>query len=339
MEILWFIILGVLFGMFLLFEGYEWGARTVYFLYAGTGEERRQVLDSVRSIWAANEVWLLAYLGLMYVVFPDFFAWNKTHFEGIFYTYVVLYVLSVAVNNLIPVFFDRPVRKVLDIVFFAAQLGMIFLTGIYIAVVIRGWNGDHTALWSKNFSPFTEQSGYLDWFTLLFSFFFFIIILLQGLGWVVHKVRAAFGRKLKFKIQKWAIYGAATSIVLIASLYFILSRPFQYYLSYPVWFLLPVMMISSFAALMAIRTYAKDNKGFMLATNLFIYFWLGVMVLQYPYLVHATNHSAGIDVFHTTFRSLQQYHLQWWVIATGVTLLIYSILIHKYSKGRSLHKD
>ena len=183
MEILWFILLGVLLGMFLLFEGYEWGARSVYYLYAENNEERRQAMNSVRSIWAANEVWLLAYIGLMYVVFPDFFVWNKIHFEGIFFLYVVLYVLSIALNNLIPVFFDRPVRKFLDIAFFTAQLGMIFLTGLYIAVMIRGWNGDRVSLWSNGFSPFTEQSGYLDWFTLLFSFFFFILILLQGLGW------------------------------------------------------------------------------------------------------------------------------------------------------------
>ncbi len=339
MEVLWYVILWLLLGFYLLFEAYEWGARTVYFLYTSNDDERRQVLDSTRSVWSANEVWFLAYIGLMYLVFPAFFAWNKTHFEGLFYLFVVLYVLSVAVNNLLRIFQGGTLRKFLDLLFVIAQLGMTVLMGLYVAVLLRGWNGVSLRLWSQKFSPFTGNSGYLDWFTLLFVFLFFILILLQGLGWTVHKVRPALGRKLKFKIQKWAIYGSLVFLATIAALYFMQAGRFKYYLAYPVWFLLPVLMLSAFGGLMAVRSYASNNKGFFLATNLFIYFWLGLMVLQYPYLLHSTRNNTGIDIFHTTFHSLEHYHLQWWVLAVAIILLVYSVLVHKFSKGKSMRKQ
>ncbi len=338
MEVLWYIILWLILGLYLLFEGYEWGARIVYFLYTSNDDERRQVLESTRSVWSANEIWLLAYIGLMYLVFPGFFAWNRQYFEGIFYLFVVLYVLSVAVNNLLRIFDDRPARKLLNLLFFAAQAGMTVLMGLYVAVLLRGWNGASIGLWSRSFSPFSGDSGYLDWFTLLFVFLFFILILLQGLGWTVHKVRPALGRKLKFKIQKWAVYGSLIFLGVIAALYFMQAGRFKYFFAYPVWFLLPVLMLSAFGGLMAVRSYASDNKGFLLATNLFIYFWLGLMVLQYPYLVHSTEKNQGISIFHTVFHSLEHYHLQWWVIAVTLILLIYSVLVHKFSKGKSLRE-
>lgn len=336
MEILWYILLWLMLGIYLLFEGYEWGARTVYVLYASNDNERNQVAESIRSIWSANEIWLLAYIGLMFLVFPDFFAWNKKFFEGLFYVFVVFYVLSVALNNLLHIFNDRPIKKFLIWFFGIAQMGMIFLMGLYVSVLLRGWNGSTPRLWSRSFSPFSDQSGFLDWFTLLFMFFFFTLILLQGLGWTVHKVKPAFGRKLKFKIQRWAIYGSIAFLTVIVVLYFMQGGRFKYYFAYPVWFLLPVLMLSAFGGLMAIRSYASDNKGFFLATNLFIYFWLGLMVLQYPYLLHSSKLNHGIEIFHTRFHTLDQYHLQWWVIAVAVILLIYSILIHKFYKGKSL---
>ena len=338
MPVFWFIILAVLLGIFFMFEGYEWGTRIVYGLYTSNDDERKQVFKSVQSVWAANEIWLLAFLGVSYWVFPEFFRWLQHFFAPLFYVIIFLYVLTVVLNNLIRIFWDKPFRRFLDTLLLVAQAGIVLLFGLMLAIFLRGWDGDAPRLWSRNFSPFSGQSGYLDWFTLLFTLFFFIVILLEGLGWTVHKVTPALARKLKFVIQRLAIYGLILYLILMISLYFLHKDLLHYYIIYPAWFILPLLTLSAFAGLMAIRTYAKNNKGYFLATNLFIYFWLGLMVLKYPYLIRSVSGSGGINIFQTEFHDLTAYNGHWWVIAVAVLLLIYSILIHKYYKGRSLRE-
>jgi len=339
MPLFWFVVLGVLLGIFFLFEGYEWGARIVYGLFTSNDDERRQVLKSVQSVWSANEIWFLAFLGLTYWVFPEFFQWLWHYFSGILYLILFLYVLSIVLNNLIRVFWDRPFRRILDALFVLVQIAIVVLFGLIIAVFLRGWQGDSLRLWSKHFSPFSDTSGYLDWFTVLFILFFFIIILLEGLGWTVHKVRPAFARKLKFQIRNLAVVGLIVFLVFTVFLYLLNKDSFHYFFVYPVWIIVPILIISAFGGLMAIRTYAKNNKGYFLATNLFIYFWLGIMILKYPYLVRQRGGGGGINIYQTEFHDLRAYHGHWWVIAITLILLIYSVLIHKYYKGKSLREE
>jgi len=339
MPVFWFIVAGVLLGMFLLFEGYEWGTRIVYGFYASNDNERRQVFKSVQSVWSANEIWFLAFLGVVYWVFPAFFEWLREFLAPLFYIVIFLYVLVVVLNNLIRVFWDRPFRRWLDILLLVAQSGMVLLFGLMIAIWLRGWDGDKPRLWSEGFSPFGGMSGYLDWFTVLFTLFFFIVIVLEGLGWTVHKVSPALARKLKFAIQRLAIYGLILYLLLVISLFWLHKDLLHYYFVYPAWIILPILTVSAFAGLMAIRTYAKNNKGYFLATNLFIYFWLGLMVLKYPYLIRSVSGKGGINIFQTEFHDLAAYNGHWWVVAVALLLLVYSVLIHKYYKGKSLRES
>ena len=336
METLWYIILWTLFGVYILLEGYEFGAGMVYLFWARTDEEKKKVLKSIRSIWDANEIWLVAFIGLAYFVFPEFFRRIYEAFGSWFYTLVFLYILQLVLQNLILLFFDRPFRKILDILYGLANVLIVFILGIFVANILRGNISGDMPFFSHKFSPFVEKTGYLDWFTLLFSSFFFVVILLHGLGWLIHKNRDAFGRKLKFKVKRLAWLSIPLLIGLVVAVYYIQKDSFRQFLLYPALFIFPVLMISSLFGLTMIRTYQKENKGFLLATNLFIYFWTGFIILLYPYLVYFHKHDKGISVFETEFHSLEEYYLQWWVIGIAVVLIIYSILIFKYSKGKAL---
>jgi cytochrome d ubiquinol oxidase subunit II len=336
METFWYILLWILFGLYILFEGYEFGAGIVYLLYARTDEEKRKTLKSIRSVWDANEIWLLAFLGLAYLVFPAFFLRLKESFEEIFYLFVFIYVLQLILQNLIPVFFDRPFRKWLDLLYGISNVTLTVLLGLFVANILRGGIRTGMPLISGSFSPFVQNTGFFDWFTTLFTFFFFILILLHGLGWIIHRTRDAYARKLKFKVKKWAVIEILLTIVLVIAVYFIQKESFRQFMLYPALFVFPVLMISSLSGLVMIRTYAKDNKAFFLGTNFFIYFWTGFIILLYPYLVFFNKYDKGISIFDTEFHGLNEYYLQWWTIGIAGALIIYSIVIHKFYKGHAL---
>ncbi len=338
METVWFIILGVLLGIYILLDGYEWGGGMVYWLFAGDDKEKMQVLKSIRSIWDANEVWLIAFAALTYFIFPGFFETFYSNLKGIIFVFIFVFVLNILLQNLVYVLFNQPFRKYLDILYGLSNVFIVGILGFLIAMFIRGGITDNMGFWSEKFSPLSSRPGYIDWFTVLFTVFFYILILLQGLGWIVHKASGAFGRKLKFIIKRLAWAGTGIFLLLVAGMYFLHANMYRNFYVYPILFIIPIFILSSLSGLILIRSYQKDNKGFFLATNLFIYFWLGLMIISYPYLLHPTAHHPGISIFETDFHPLKEYHLQWWVIGIALSLLIYSILIHKYYKGKDLLK-
>ncbi|NPA43020.1 MAG: cytochrome d ubiquinol oxidase subunit II [Chlorobi bacterium] len=336
METLWYIILWALLGIYILLEGYEFGAGMVYLLFARTDSEKRKVIQSIRSIWDANEIWLVAFLALAYLVFPDFFHRIYEAFGKWFYVFVVAYFVQLVTQNLILIFFDRPFRKILDWVYGLANFVIVFIIGVFISNILRGNIGADMQMFSQNFSPFSPRTGYIDWFVLLFVLMLGLIILMHGLGWLIHKNRDAFGRKLKFAVMRLAIVSIPVVILLVVAIYFIQKDSFRQFLLYPALFIFPILMISSLIGLLMIRTYSNDNKGFLLATNLFIYFWTGFMILLYPYLIYFHRHAKGVSIFETEFHSLKEYYLQWWVIGIALLLIGYSILVFKYHKGKAL---
>jgi len=333
---LWYVILFGLLGLYLIFDAYELGAGMAYGLFADKDDEKAKILKSIRSVWDANEIWLLSFFALAYLIFPEFFRTVLKTLKDFIFLFVFLYILLAVSQNLLRIFFDKPYRKILEWLYVSSSFLLTGILGLFLAQLIRGFNPASVPVLAPYLSPFAGNPAYIDWFSISFTLLFMVIILLNGLGWIVHRVSGAFGRKLKFKIQKLAVTGIVLVLAVFILYFFINKSSFEYFIAYPAWIIFPVLMIGSFAGLVMVRTYQKDNKGLLLATNLLIYFWIALMILQYPYLIHSTPSFSGINIYHTEFHALEDYHIQWWTIAVTILLLIYSVLVHKFSKGHAL---
>ena len=67
---LWYGIVVVLLGMYVILDGFDLGAGILSPFVARTDTERRQVLAAIGPFWDGNEVWLLAAGGALFVAFP-----------------------------------------------------------------------------------------------------------------------------------------------------------------------------------------------------------------------------------------------------------------------------
>ena len=71
---LWFGIVSVMLTMFVVMDGYDLGAGALHLLVARNDDERRRVLAAIGPYWDANEVWLIATGGALFVAFPKVLA-------------------------------------------------------------------------------------------------------------------------------------------------------------------------------------------------------------------------------------------------------------------------
>ena len=89
LQILWFILIAVLWIGFYFLEGFDFGVGMLLPLLGKKDEERRAVINSIGSVWDGNEVWLLTAGGATFAAFP---MWYATMFSGF---YIPLFLLLV----------------------------------------------------------------------------------------------------------------------------------------------------------------------------------------------------------------------------------------------------
>ena len=89
LQILWFILIAVLWIGFFFLEGFDFGVGMLLPFLGKKDEERRAIINSIGSVWDGNEVWLLTAGGATFAAFPH---WYATMFSGF---YLALFLLLI----------------------------------------------------------------------------------------------------------------------------------------------------------------------------------------------------------------------------------------------------
>jgi len=338
MAAIWYSILAMLIGTYILLDGYDVGAGMSYLLFADTEDEKQKVSDSISSMWDANEVWLITFIGLAMAIFPKYAQILFDNFGGYILLFLLFLLLKTLSFNLMWVFKDRvKIKKYLGYLFGFLNLMLVIFISLIFANILRGlFLGDHAPrlqFVSQHFSPFSKQVGFFDWFTLLATSMIFIGILIHGLGWIVLKNKGAFNRKLKKIIQRLALIEVILIILFLAAWYFLHPGVFHNYWTYPFLFFFPIVAFISLIGLIGIRTYPGENKAFLLSTNLIIFSWFSIMFAIYPNFIMSLG-TSKLTAFNAGFDDPNRFFIEWWLLVIGALLLAYSIIVHKYMKGQ-----
>lgn len=88
LQILWFILIGVLFSGFFFLDGFDYGVGMAVKTLGHNEKERSQIIQTIGPVWDGNEVWLITAGGAMFASFP---FWYASLFSG--YYLILLIVL------------------------------------------------------------------------------------------------------------------------------------------------------------------------------------------------------------------------------------------------------
>ncbi|MFT0762416.1 cytochrome d ubiquinol oxidase subunit II [Scrofimicrobium sp. R131] len=92
LSILWFILIAVLWTVYLVLEGFDFGVGMLLPIAAKNDRERTQLVRSIGPHWDGNEVWLLTAGGATFAAFP---AWYATMFSGMYLALFLILVLLI----------------------------------------------------------------------------------------------------------------------------------------------------------------------------------------------------------------------------------------------------
>ncbi|MBR6756528.1 MAG: cytochrome d ubiquinol oxidase subunit II [Peptococcaceae bacterium] len=214
LNVLWFILIGVLFAGFFILEGFDYGVGIMLPFVSKTDEERRVVLNTIGPFWDGNEVWLLTAGGAIFAAFPN---WYATLFSG-FYLALFLILLALIVRG-VAIDFRSKVdnltwRKTWDILFFIGSLLPALLFGVAVSNFLTGVPIDANMEFVGNLftllTPFTLLGGLV--FVLVFAFHGCLFLSLKsGVAEINARVKAytsKIGLVMLVAVVAWVVYAA-----------------------------------------------------------------------------------------------------------------------------------
>jgi cytochrome bd ubiquinol oxidase subunit II len=346
MGTIWFCLVAVMIAMYVLLDGFDLGAGAIHLLVAKTDEERRAVLASIGPVWDGNEVWLLAAGGTLYFAFPALYA---SGFSGFYLPLMIVLWLLILRGTSIE--FRNHIKSAVwdpfwDFLFCASSLLLAIFYGAALANVVRGVPLDASGyffepLWT-NFQ-LGEETGILDWYTILVGVLALLVLVMHGSLWVRLKTRGAVNQRAA-KLAGGVWWGVLGLTALVTAVTFKIQPQVQEnFVTWPWGFMFPLLAVAGLAGV-RFELVRRDERNAFFASCAYLAGMLTSVVFGvYPMVLPARN-----PVYSLTVASAKagayglKVGLAWWTIgillAAGYFTFVYRSFAGKVVVGKDHHE-
>jgi cytochrome d ubiquinol oxidase subunit II len=344
MGTIWYGLVALMLTVYVVLDGFDFGAGIVHLLVARSDRERRLVLRSIGPVWDGNEVWLLAAGGTLYFAFPLLYA---SSFSG-FYLPLMM-VLWLLILRGISIEFRGHVGGPLwpifwDVVFSFSSLFLAVFFGAALGNVVRGVPLDANGrffepLWTS-FLP-EADAGILDWYTILAGLVALAALAVHGCLWVALKTDGPIRERAhKLAARGWWSVAILTVVISVASfrLQPHLSASFQLR---PWGIVFPVAAVGGLLALIWYLRREADAGAFFASCVYLIGMLTSVAFGLYPYVLpSSTNPAYGLTVQSA---KAQDYGLRiglvWWLIGMALAVTYTFFLYRRFAGKTTLEEE
>ncbi len=151
LNILWFILVAVLYIGFFFLEGFDFGVGMLLPLIGKKDEERRAIINTIGPHWDGNEVWLVTAGGATFAAFPN---WYATLFSG-FYLGFFLLLLALIFRGVAFEFRSKlgspKWRNTWDVLIGVSSFLAAFLLGVVFTNLVKGVPIDGNQIYTGTF--------------------------------------------------------------------------------------------------------------------------------------------------------------------------------------------
>jgi cytochrome d ubiquinol oxidase subunit II len=191
LNVLWFILVAVLFTGFFFLEGFDYGVGMLLPFLGKDDVERRVIINTIGPFWDGNEVWMITAGGALFAAFPHVYA---TMFSG-FYMALFLMLLALILRGVAIEFRSKDEsqewRSTWDWMIFIGSTLPALLWGVAVTNLIQGIPINAKMQYAGTFfdllSPYTIVGGVA--FLLVFLFHGAAFLTLRVEGQLIERAR------------------------------------------------------------------------------------------------------------------------------------------------------
>jgi len=340
MQALWFGITALMFAMYVVLDGFDFGVGALHLSVARTDAERRQVLASIGPFWDGNEVWLLAGGGVLFLAFPHVLAAGLSGmYMAIFLVLWVLILRGIAIEfrSHLP---DGMWRSFWDTTFAASSGLMPILLGAALGNVLRGVPLGEDGWFSlplfASFSP-TGALGILDWYTVTIGVFAWITIAHHGALFLAWKTDGLVRERALARARPLFVVTVAMWLVSLLATVRVAPHVFAASATRPlVW--LSVVVFAAGAVVAGTARRAGHDRAAFLGSCAFVVGLLGAaLASMYPTFLRSTLDPAQWSLTaHNAAAAPNSLRagLLWWPFGLALAAL-YLVVLLRIHRGKT----
>jgi cytochrome d ubiquinol oxidase subunit II len=344
MAAVWFTIVSGMLAVYVVLDGFDFGAGILHRLVARTDEERRTVLAAIGPVWDGNEVWLIAAGGVLFLAFPAVYA---AGFSG-FYLPLMIVLWLLILRGIAIELRSREAnplwREFWDTTFALASGLLAVVLGAALGNVIRGVPLDRTRwFFIPLFTDFRpgERPGVFDWYTGLVGVFALVALAGHGGLYLVWKTTGPVQERSRVWARRawlavlplWLAATLATAWLRLETFTNLLARP---------WALgLVVLMLGGIGGVFYFPRRGRELAAFLSSGAFLLGLVAVTMAGTYPVWLRST-----IDPAHNLTApnsAADDYGLQvalvWWAVGMALAGAYFTYLFRSNWGKVEVHAD
>lgn len=333
LQTIWFFLWGLLWAVFFMTDGFDFGIGTLYPFLGKSDEDKRIMINSVGPLWDGNEVWLIAAGGVTFAAFPKVYA---VMFSSL-YSALMLILFALILRGVSFEFrgkVDDPRwRKIWDSCIFIGSFAPALLFGVAFANIFQGIPIDQNGLYQGTLFTLLNPYG------LLGGVLFVLLFVVHGALWLAIKSEGGLQEKASAIANKlWPVEVAVSVIFLIASKF--ATRLYDNYFAHPVFFIVILVTVLS---LLSIKYFlvkkAFFKAWFASALTIVGATFYGVIGL-YPNLFPSSINPQFSLAAHNASSSPLTLKIMLVVVIVFIPIVIgYQIWVYNLFKGKVTKED
>jgi cytochrome d ubiquinol oxidase subunit II len=252
LQTIWFFLWGLLWAVFFMTDGFDFGIGTLYPFLGKTDEDKRIMINSLGPLWDGNEVWLITAGGVTFAAFPVVYS---VMFSSL-YSALMLILFALILRGVSFEFrgkVDDPRwRKIWDTCIFIGSLVPALLFGVAFANIFQGIPIDHNGIYHGTLFTLLNPYG------LLGGILFVLLFMTHGALWISIKSEGDLQeRAVSTAKNLWPVLLGVAVVFLIASKFY--TRLYDNYIKHPAFL---IVILITVLALLSIRLFLLRKTFF-----------------------------------------------------------------------------
>jgi len=328
LNIIWFILVGVLLTGYAILDGFDLGVGALHLLTKGD-EDRRISINSIGPVWDGNEVWLVTAGGALFAAFPDVYA---TVFSG-FYTAFML-LLFVLIFRAVAIEFrskqeSKHWRNAWDIAFSISSIIIALLMGTALGNIITG----------ISLGPDKEFSGtflsLLNPYSLMIGITTTALFMMHGSIYLVMKTEGELQNQARNRVNNTIIFFSICFVTVTMATLIYYPGMAAHFKDYPVFFIIAILNMLAIANIPREIHLGRNFRAFLSSSAtiglLMILFAIGI----FPNLVFSNPNPEYSLTIYNAASSQKTLMIMLIIAIIGMPFVVsYTVIIHKVYKGK-----
>jgi cytochrome bd ubiquinol oxidase subunit II len=332
LQVLWFVLWGLLWAVYFVLDGFDFGAGMLRLFVARDETERRVSLASIGPVWDGNEVWLITAGGATFAAFPRMYA---SMFSFLYFP-MLLILLSLIIRGVSIEFRNKDDGKrwranwdrLLALTSFTAPL----VLGLGFGNIFQGLQFDAGG-YHEGFWPLFNPYG------LLTAVLFVVLFLQHGALWLGWKTGGALAERTdRVAGTLWFIVLAVAAAFLVLTAFS--TKLYDNFLAFPVLFAVPVLAVAALVLVKVFHAGRRALPAFLASCATILLVVATGLVGLFPNLFPSqTDPGASLTIFNS---SSSQYTLRLMAIVALVfvpIVVVYQLLVYRFFRAKTTPAD